>query len=131
MTAPEDTARADRPIRIDKWLWHARFFKSRRLASEAVTSGPLRLNGQRVAKPSQTVRHGDVVTFVQGRTVRVARVLAPGHRRGPASEAQALYEDLTPAPDPAEPSAPRVAPGGRPTGKSRRAFDAARSERLE
>lgn len=83
------------PIRLDKWLWHARFFKSRSLAA-AACGGPLRLNAQRVAQPAQTVRPGDVLTFAQGHQVRVIRVLAPGTRRGPATEAQTLYEDLTP-----------------------------------
>ena len=113
------------PIRLDKWLWHARFFKSRSLAAEAC-GGPIRLNGQPVAKPSQSVKAGDVVTFVQGRQVRVVKMLAPGLRRGPAPEAQALYEDLSPPPAPsaAEAGAPRPEPGGRPTGKARRQLDA-------
>lgn len=114
------------PIRLDKWLWHARFFKSRGLAA-AACGGPMRLNGAAVTKPSQAVRAGDTLTFVQARQVRIVRVRAPGLRRGPAAEAQALYEDLTPPPDaPADPGAHRPEPGGRPTGKARRAFDAAR-----
>ena len=113
------------PIRLDKWLWHARFFKSRSLAA-AACGGAMRLNGQPVAKPSQPLRPGDVLTFVQAREVRVVRVRAPGLRRGPAPEAQALYDDLTPAAPPADPSTPRAEPGGRPSGKARRIFDAAR-----
>jgi ribosome-associated heat shock protein Hsp15 len=93
------------PIRLDKWLWHARFFKSRSLAAAACT-GPMRLNGQRVAKPAQTVRPGDVLTFAQGSAVRVVRVLAPGTRRGPATEAQTLYEDLAPRQGDADPASP-------------------------
>lgn len=112
------------PIRLDKWLWHARFFKSRSLAADAC-AGPMRLNGQPVAKPSQPVRAGDVLTFAQGRTVRVVRIRAPGLRRGPAPEAQALYDDLTPDPLP-DPAAPRAESGGRPTGRDRRRLDAAR-----
>lgn len=112
------------PIRLDKWLWQARFFKSRSLAA-AACSGPMRLNGQPVAKPSQPVRPGDVLTFVQAREVRLVRVLAPGSRRGPAAEAQTLYEDLTP---PADPAAPRAETGGRPTGKARRAMDALKGD---
>lgn len=117
-------------IRIDKWLWQARFFKSRGLAASAVTDGPMRLNGQPVAKPAQAVRPGDVLSFVQARRVRVVRVLAPGTRRGPASEAQTLYQDLTPEAS-ADASAPRPRPGGRPTGKARRDFDAVRPDRLD
>lgn len=86
--APETGA-----IRADKWLWYARFFKTRSLAAKAVAAG-LRLNGQRQTKPSVALRPGDVLTFSQGRQVRVIRMLAPGTRRGPASEAQALYDDL-------------------------------------
>jgi len=127
MSAPDPQA----AIRLDKWLWHARFFKSRSLAAAAVTESPLRLNGQPVSKPAQAVRAGDVVTFVQGRQVRVVRVLAPGTRRGPAAEAQTLYEDLSPPSAPADPGAPRPEPGGRPTGKARRDFDAARPDRLD
>lgn len=93
------------PIRLDKWLWHARFFKSRSLAA-AACAGPLRLNGQRVAKPSQTVRPGDVLTFAQGNAVRLVQVLAPGTRRGPATEAQTLYLDLAPRPGDADPASP-------------------------
>ena len=128
MSAPDPQA----TIRLDKWLWHARFFKSRSLAAAAVTESPLRLNGQPVSKPAQAVRPGDVVTFVQGRQVRVVRVLAPGTRRGPATEAQALYDDLSPPPAAiADPGAPRPEPGGRPTGKARRDFDAVRPDRLD
>lgn len=85
-------------IRIDKWLFHARFWKTRGAAAEAVAGGVVRLNGRRITKPAQAVAPGDVLTFVQGGRVRVIRVLAPGQRRGPAEEAQGLYDDLdTPA----------------------------------
>lgn len=127
MTAPDPQA----AIRLDKWLWQARFFKSRSLAAAAVSGGPMRLNGQPVAKPAVSVRPGDVLTFVQARQVRVVRVIAPGLRRGPAPEARALYEDLSPPPGPADPGAPRAEAGGRPTGKARRDFDASRPDRLD
>lgn len=84
-------------IRVDKWLWHARFFRSRTLAAEAVTGGHVRLNAARITKPAHLVGAGDVLTFVQGRAVRVIRVLAPGTRRGPANEAAMLYDDLSPS----------------------------------
>ena len=113
-------------IRLDKWLWHARFFKSRSLAAAAVR-GPMRLNGQPVAKPSQPVKRGDVVTFAQGDRTRVVRIVAPGVRRGPAPEAQALYDDLQPVQAEKDIAAPAMRRGGRPTGKARREFDAARS----
>lgn len=120
-------------IRIDKWLWHARFFKSRSLASAAVKSGPVRLNGSPIAKPSVSVKPGDVLTFVQAKHVRVVKVLAPGTRRGPAPEAQALYEDLEPIQPRAATDTARIQreSGGRPTGKARRDFDAGRKGWLE
>ena len=89
-------------LRADKWLWQARFFRSRTLAAELVHGGHLRLNGQRVAKPGATVSPGDTLTFVQGDRLRLIRVLQTGLRRGPATEAQMLYLDLDPAPPPLE-----------------------------
>ena len=120
------------PIRVDKWLWHARFFKSRSLAAAAVAEGRMRLNGQVFSKPAQLLRPGDVLTFTQGKAVRVVRMLAPGTRRGPAPEAQGLYDDLAP-PQPLvpEPGEPQPVAGGRPTGKARRDFDAGRPSWLE
>lgn len=111
--------------RVDKWLWFARFFKSRTLAAEMVSLGRIRINGERCAKASQIVRQGDVLTFAAGTQVRVVKVLAGGVRRGPAPEARALYEDLTPA-RPVE--TPTVETGrdkgaGRPTKRDRRAID--------
>ncbi len=78
-------------IRIDKWLWHARFYKTRVLAQAAARKGVIRLNGRRIEKASAEVRLGDVLTAPRGREVIVVRVVAFGERRGPASEAQALY----------------------------------------
>lgn len=100
-TPPDDGA-----IRLDKWLFFARFFKTRALAATLIERGRIRINGQRVSKPGRQVRPGDVLTFAQGDRVRLIRVLAPGERRGPAPEAQTLYADLdapaTPAPAPAD-----------------------------
>jgi len=87
-------------IRLDKWLWQARFFKTRSLAAGLVSGGHLRLNGTRMAKPGHAVGPGDVLTFPQAGRIRVIRVLACGLRRGPASEARGLYDDLDPAPPP-------------------------------
>ena len=83
-------------IRIDKWLWQARFFKSRGLAGEVAGSGAVRVNGERIAKPAHGVRAGDVLTFPQAGHIRVVRVQGLGTRRGPAAEAQDLYDDLDP-----------------------------------
>lgn len=107
-------------IRLDKWLWQARFFKTRTLAAKQVTEGRVRVNAERATKPARPVGPGDVLTFPQGATVRVVRILALGLRRGPASEAQTLYEDLAPRTEPA----PRV--GARPTKRDRRRLDAER-----
>jgi len=129
--------------RIDKWLWYARVVKSRSLAQKLVGCGHVRVNRDKVTAPAKPVRPGDVLTIALGRGVRVLKVIAPGTRRGPAPEAQALYEDLSPpsaSPD-GESSAggpapgvrgagegaappPRRAPGaGRPTKRERRDLD--------
>jgi ribosome-associated heat shock protein Hsp15 len=81
-------------IRIDKWLWHARFHKTRALAQAAAVKGHIRLNGRRVEKASAEVRIGDRLAVPRGNGVVVVRVLGCGIRRGPATEAQALYEIL-------------------------------------
>lgn len=81
-------------LRLDKWLFHARFFKSRDLAAECIEGGHLRINAQRCQKPGHGIGAGDVLTFPQGGRIRVVRVLALSERRGPATEAQMLYLDL-------------------------------------
>ena len=78
--------------RIDKWLWHARFFRSRAMAQEAAMSGLIRLNGTRIEKAGHGVKPGDVVTVPHGREVLAVRILAIADRRGPAKVARALYE---------------------------------------
>ena len=119
-------------LRIDKWLWHARFFKTRSLAAKVVTAGQCRVNGVHVAKPAFAVGPGDVLTFPQSRDVRVIRIEALGERRGPAPEAQALYSDLSPPePRPPAPPVPRFDRGGRPTKRDRRQLDALDREALE
>lgn len=113
MTDPRPT------IRLDKWLWHARFFKSRSLAAGVVTAGKIRVDSQPVSKPARAIGPGNVLTFVQAQETKVVRVLACGERRGPAPEAQALYEDLSPVVEkrPYNPGGDRK---GRPTKKDRR-----------
>lgn len=111
--------------RIDKWLWFARFFKTRALAAKIAGAGRVRLNGHSVTKPSQAVRFGDVLTFLQGPHVRVVKVVATGARRGPAPEARALYEDLEPPRPKAvieTPVANRPRRRGRPTKRDGRAI---------
>ena len=90
---PPPAPPADR-MRLDKWLWQARFFKSRSLAAEMAESGHLRINGQPTAKASREVGPGDVLTFPQGRYIRLIRIVGTGVRRGPATEAQTLFIDL-------------------------------------
>jgi ribosome-associated heat shock protein Hsp15 len=113
--------------RLDKWLWFARFFKSRGLAQQTCAAGRVRVNRQPAIKPHYRVKIGDVLTFPQGRAIRVVRVEAFGGRRGPAPEARTLYADLAPPtpPAPTEPAAvaARPAGAGRPTKAARRAID--------
>lgn len=91
-------------LRLDKWLWQARFFKTRSLSADLIESGHCRVNGQRTKKPGHGICIGDVLTFAQGRHIRVVKVQALGERRGPAAEAQTLYLDLDPpaTPEPLE-----------------------------
>ncbi len=117
-------------LRIDKWLWYARFFKTRSLASKVCADGHIRVNGRPVAKASHTLRAGDVLTFPLGHAIRVVAVLGLGERRGPASEAALLYNDMSDPPPPRETALNTLAfrtPGsGRPTKADRRATDALR-----
>jgi ribosome-associated heat shock protein Hsp15 len=96
MTEPRVT------VRLDKWLWHARFFKTRGLATDEVAAGHVRVNGVKVSKPGRAVAEGDTLTFPQGARIRVIRITATAVRRGPATEVQALYIDLDVAPSPLE-----------------------------
>ncbi|MGB0670265.1 MAG: RNA-binding S4 domain-containing protein [Rhodospirillales bacterium] len=125
---PADKGEAATRLRIDKWLWQARFFKSRTLAASAVNGGGFRVNGTLIAKAHQMVGPEDVLTFPLGPHVRVIKVLALGTRRGPAPEARGLYEDLAPPqPKPRTPddipAAHREKGAGRPTKAERRAID--------
>ncbi len=119
--------------RIDRWLWFARFFKSRTLAASEVAAGKIRLNGERVAKSSRAVKAGDILTFPLGPYIRVIRILSTGTRRGPAPEARLLYEDQAPPedqprPERLSPVAHRAPGAGRPTKKERRQTDALQRE---
>lgn len=81
--------------RIDKWLWHARFVRTRSAAAALVEAGHVRLNGKRVAAASQPVRPGDVITLALDRAVRVIAVEGFSERRGGAPEARALYREMS------------------------------------
>ena len=118
-------------LRLDKWFWYARFIKSRSLATKLCNSGKVRVNGSLIKKAHQSVTPGDVLTFPVGSNIRVIKIIKLGNRRGPAKEAQALYEDLQPidqiakkidstlAPEPAK----RERGSGRPTKVQRRAIE--------
>ena len=117
--------------RLDKWLWCARLVKRRSLAAKLIEGGKVRVNGERALKVSRHVRLGDVVTGIgvgAGRLF-VVRVMGEAERRGPATIARSLYEDLTP-------EAPRSASGDalievhrgkRPTKRDRRRLVAIKS----
>lgn len=114
--------------RVDIWLWHARFFKTRSLSSKICRSGKVRLNGQKFTKAKTPVVVGDVLTFPQANNIRIAKVLGFNIRRGPASEAQLLYLDMTPPPEEIQKIekskvARRDKGSGRPTKTERRATD--------
>lgn len=118
----------DDRVRIDKWLWAARFFKTRSLATDAVDGGKVEVNGER-AKPSKTIKPGDEVRLRLGPYEHIMVVRALGERRGPASVAQTLYEETTASREAREKLSAqlRMAPAafvyeekGRPTKKDRR-----------
>ena len=120
-------------LRLDKWLWHARFARTRSLAAKLVAEARFRINGNPTEKAHHAVRAGDVLTFPLGPHIRVIKVVALGIRRGPAPEARLLYEDLEPPPPKAAtpkdpPVAPREEGAGRPTKRERRQTDRLRSD---
>ena len=121
-------------VRVDRWLWVARFFKTRGLAHDAIVGGHVRVNGERV-KPARDVRADDVVEVRVGDLVRTVVVLAVAERRGPAKVAASLYEE-TPESLAArarraeerrlEPAFGDYRIGGRPTKLDRRRTDSLR-----
>lgn len=113
-------------VRLDKWLWATRLYKTRGLAQEACDGGKVDVNG-RAAKPSRTIRVGDRLRVTQGEWRREVLVRALSDRRGPSTEARTLYEDLSPPPPPRPLRPPPVALRprglGRPTKRERRLQD--------
>ncbi len=112
-------------IRLDRWLWAARFFKTRSLAAEACRGGKVDCNRQ-AARPSHPLRPGDLLRITLPRGRREVRVLALSARRGPGAQARALYEDLALWPPPMSPQGPPIVrpPGlGRPTKQERRRLE--------
>lgn len=129
----EEEISAASSVRIDKWLWAARFFKTRALASDAVTGGKVEVRGDRV-KPARGVKVGELISVRQGPYVHIVRVLGLSGSRGPASVAALLYEETVDSKAAREKhawqlkhAAPVIDPGdGRPTKKDRRTLDRAR-----
>ena len=119
---------ASEKLRIDKWLWYARFFKTRTLAATLVKASHVRVNGDKISKAATGVGVGDTLIFPQPDSIRVIEIVELGSRRGPASEAQTLYIDRTPS---KPPKAVRVETDwgrGRSTKKDRRDLEKARSD---
>ena len=114
-------------LRVDKWLWFARFARTRTSAARIVTEARFRVNGQPTDKAHYAIRAGDVLTFALGPHIRIIKVVALALRRGGAPEARLLYEDLDPPqpkPRAAEPMvAVREEGAGRPNKRERRATD--------
>ena len=134
MSTPTDTNAPLTQQRIDKWLWCARFYKTRSLAAKVVNNGTVKVTRgeeiKRVSKASFTIQNEDILTFTKDNRVRIIHVLSTATRRGPAPEAQQLYEDMSPPPPektkkPVDPFA-REPGAGRPTKKDRRRLEAVR-----
>jgi ribosome-associated heat shock protein Hsp15 len=114
--------------RLDKWLYCARLAKTRTGAARLIEEGKVRVDGVRTVKPSRLVQPGNVVTATPSGKLRVVRVVATAERRGPASVARALYEDLTPQQrlEAGSPQDGDRRKGRRPTKRDRRRIDALR-----
>lgn len=129
MIVARDQTKSNLSIRLDKWLWYARFLKSRTMASHLCEDGRVRVNRRRISKAHALIRVGDVLTFPQAKKIRIVRVRSLGRRRGPATEAATLYVDLVASTSPRhdEPAetmyGTRIAGNGRPTKSDRRALD--------
>jgi ribosome-associated heat shock protein Hsp15 len=128
---PPVTARDGR-VRVDRWIWAARFVKSRSLAADAVKSGRVQVNGSRV-KPSKEIVPGDQLEITLGQVRRVVVVRATSDRRGPATEAALLYAETPDSVAARQQQAidrglgrpPGADQGPRPTKRDRRRIDAA------
>jgi len=126
MSVEPETVSTTARMRLDKWLWAARFFKTRSLATRETRTGRIRLNGAHVKKANTLVGAGDVLTFPKARRILVIKVVELAERRGPAKDAERLYEDLSspvPPEDKLDPPAKRPKGAGRPTKAQRRALD--------
>lgn len=127
-----------RKERLDRFLFFSRAVKSRTLAQKIIESGAIRVNSERTERTDFKVGAGDVLTMSLHNRIVVWRILDCGTRRGPASEAQTLYEDISPPPVPRAELSPydaaiaeRLAGAGRPTKKERRETDRLRGNEPE
>jgi ribosome-associated heat shock protein Hsp15 len=116
-------------VRIDKWLWAVRLYKSRSIASDACTTGKVQVNGQ-PAKPSRNVKIDDIITAVAGEVLRTVKIISPLEKRVGAKLVNQFLEDLTPASEFAKPKEKSFQPfvfrpkgKGRPTKKERRSIE--------
>jgi len=116
--------------RVDKWLWCARFFRTRTKATRYVNSGNLRINSNRVKKAHSLIKLDDVLTFSLGSRVRVIRIVSITDRRGPAKDALTLYNDMSPYSDSRDRNEEKVVEQGiretgtgRPTKRQRRQIE--------
>lgn len=82
--------------RIDKWLWHARFYKTRSIAQKQVSTGKIRVDREKISSPSRKVTTGNVLTITRERDIKIIEILGIADKRGPYSEAQLLYNDMSP-----------------------------------
>jgi len=123
--------------RIDKWLWHARFFKTRSIAQKQVSTGKIRVNSEKISSPSRKVIPGNVLTITRERDIKIIEILGIADKRGPFSQAQLLYNDLSP-PKPEKQkqvqtreSMSRIQSEGRPTKHQRKQIMAMKRNSVE
>lgn len=109
--------------RLDKWLFFARIAKSRTIGATLAMGGKVRVNKDKADKAAQLIKIGDHLTITLERRVVVYKVCALGTRRGPALEAQSLYDDVTPASLNSPTIDKPISYGARPTKKQRRQLD--------
>ncbi|MBL94788.1 MAG: RNA-binding protein S4 [Magnetovibrio sp.] len=116
--------------RVDKWLWCARFFRTRTKATRYVNSRNLRINSKRVKKANSLIKLDDVLTFSLGSRVRIIKIVSITDRRGPVKDALALYNDMSPRSDSRDRNKERIlvqgireTGTGRPTKRQRRQIE--------
>lgn len=123
--------------RIDKWLWHARLYKTRSIAQKQVATGKIRVDREKISSPSRKVTTGNVLTITRERDIKIIEIIGISDRRGPYSEAQLLYNDMSP-PKPekqkqeqTKESMSRIQSEGRPTKHQRKQIMAMKRNSVE